>query len=251
MKSFQSFTRFLPVLRLWLLLQVTTGMYAQQVGNPYRLNWQLDVPLSVGGAGGIVAGEWLNRTKRTLSPDDIALLQVQDIKPRFDRFVTRLWQPRAQKASDVVLYGTAALPLILLADANMRRHTPKLALIGLETYLVNAAFTALTKELVQRRRPFVYNPAAPMHKKTAPDATSSFFSGHTSATAAASFMTAKMYADYYPKSRFKPYVWAGAALLPAATAYLRVRGGKHYITDVVTGYLVGAAVGILVPQLHK
>ncbi|OWY19522.1 PAP2 family protein [Sphingobacteriales bacterium UPWRP_1] len=250
MKYFQTFIWFLPVLQLWLLMQAT-GMYAQQINNPYRLKWQLDVPLSVGGAGGIVAGEWLNRTKRTLSPDEIALLQVQDIKPRFDRFVTRLWHPGAQKASDVVLYGAAALPLVLLADAGMRRHTTKLALIGLETYLVNAAITTLTKELVQRRRPFVYNPAAPMNKKTAPDATSSFFSGHTSATAAASFMTAKMYADYHPHSRYKPYVWAGAALLPAATAYLRIRGGKHYVTDVVTGYLVGAAVGMLVPQLHK
>lgn len=242
--------RILLVFEFWLLLQVN-GVYAQQTGNPYRLKWQMEVPLTVGGAGGIVLGEWLNRSKHVLTPDEIAALNVQDIKPRLDRFVTRLWEPKAQKASDVFLYGSAALPLLLLADAGMRRHTPKLALIGLETYLVNAAFTTLTKELVRRKRPFLYNPNAPMHKKTEPDATSSFFSGHTSATAAACFMTAKMYADYHPNSRYKPYIWAGAALLPAATAYLRVRGGKHYVTDVVTGYLVGAAVGILVPQLHK
>ena len=42
-----------------------------------------------------------------------------------------------------------------------------------------------------------------------------------------------------------------AAVVPAITAYLRVKGGKHFYTDVITGYLVGAAVGLIVPELHK
>ena len=66
-----------------------------------------------------------------------------------------------------------------------------------------------------------------------------------------SFLTAKMYHDFYPESDARPYVWASAALIPAITGYLRVRGGKHYLTDVLVGYGVGAAIGILVPQLHK
>ena len=35
------------------------------------------------------------------------------------------------------------------------------------------------------------------------------------------------------------------------TAYLRVRAGKHFLTDVIAGYAVGATIGILVPHLHR
>jgi membrane-associated phospholipid phosphatase len=32
---------------------------------------------------------------------------------------------------------------------------------------------------------------------------------------------------------------------------LRYGGGKHFFSDIIVGYAVGAAIGILVPQLHK
>jgi len=52
-------------------------------------------------------------------------------------------------------------------------------------------------------------------------------------------------------SRWKPIVWTAAATIPAITGYLRVRGGRHFPTDVIGGYIVGAAVGCLVPHLHR
>lgn len=243
------------LLVFWLYLALfnipfNAPLQAQNSPNPYKLKWQIDVPVTVIGIGGVGLSEWMKNKKVHLTPDEIALLSIESI-PRFDRYAARVWSPPAQKASDVLLYTSVALPVLLLADPDMRKHTPKLALIGLETYLINAALTGLTKEIIQRERPYVYNPNAPMHKKTAADATSSFFSGHTSASAAATFMAAKMYADYHPNSKYKPYLWAGAALFPAITGYLRVRGGKHYLTDVITGYAVGALVGVLVPHFHK
>ena len=42
-----------------------------------------------------------------------------------------------------------------------------------------------------------------------------------------------------------------AALVPAAVAYNRIEAGKHFLTDNLVGYAVGATMGILVPQLHK
>ena len=42
-----------------------------------------------------------------------------------------------------------------------------------------------------------------------------------------------------------------AAALPALTGYLRIRAGRHYPSDVLVGYLVGGAVGYLIPTLHK
>ena len=113
--------------------------------------------------------------------------------------------------------------------------------------------TNLVKNAVRRPRPFVYNPdpTIPLNIKLKPDARRSFFSGHTSTTAAMSFLTAKMYSDFHPNSDARPFFWGAAAIIPAATGYLRVRGGKHFPTDVITGYIVGTLVGILVPALHK
>ena len=64
-----------------------------------------------------------------------------------------------------------------------------------------------------------------------------------------SFFTAKVFSDTNPNSKLRPWVWSSAALLPAVTGYLRVKGGKHFPTDVIVGYAVGAAIGILVPGI--
>ena len=46
-------------------------------------------------------------------------------------------------------------------------------------------------------------------------------------------------------------MWSGAFLIPATTAYLRVKAGRHFPTDVIAGYATGAIVGYLIPHLHK
>ena len=50
----------------------------------------------------------------------------------------------------------------------------------------------------------------------------------------------------------KKFIFYGlAAIPPAFTGFNRVKGLKHFPTDVITGFTVGAATGILVPHLHK
>ena len=117
--------------------------------------------------------------------------------------------------------------------------------------MLNAGLTLLTKYTVRRIRPFNYDPETSVEKKMSTNAQASFFSGHTSMTATNSFFAAKVFSDYYPDSQCKSLVWAIAATLPAITGYLRVRGGRHYPTDVITGYAVGAAVGYLIPHWHR
>ena len=81
------------------------------------------------------------------------------------------------------------------------------------------------------------------------------FSGHTSFTAAISFYFAKVMNDYHPqyekpviKLRYGPI----SAAIPAATGYLRVKGGASiFTTDAISGYVFGAFVGWLIPELHK
>ena len=59
--------------------------------------------------------------------------------------------------------------------------------------------------------------------------------------------------DYHPdmKTEYKIGLWTFVAAVPFATGYLRVSAGKHFPTDVIAGYAVGAFVGWLIPELHK
>ena len=111
--------------------------------------------------------------------------------------------------------------------------------------------TDLTKNLVSRPRPFTYYNAAPLADRMDSDARKSFFSGHTSMTAANSFYAAKMYSDLYPDSRWRPWVWTAAAVLPAITAQQRMAAGKHFLSDVLVGYVVGGFIGYMVPEFHR
>jgi membrane-associated phospholipid phosphatase len=126
--------------------------------------------------------------------------------------------------------------------------------IWAETAALTTALTLFTKELAHRNRPYVYSDNFRNNcngSSVSKDATSSFFSGHTSITAASTFFIAMVYTDYHPDSRWKPLVWTGAAILPALTGITRYKAGKHYWTDVITGYAVGALVGTLTPYLHR
>ena len=120
-----------------------------------------------------------------------------------------------------------------------------------ETFFLNAGINLIAKTTVQRTRPYVYNPDFSEEIKVKPNARMSFYSGHTSMTAANTFFFAKVFADYFPDSRLKPFVWAAAVTIPAITGYCRVQAGKHYLSDVMVGYGMGAAIGFLVPQLHR
>ena len=59
--------------------------------------------------------------------------------------------------------------------------------------------------------------------------------------------------DYHPnmKTGYKIAIWSFAAAIPMATGYLRVKGGRHFPTDVISGYAIGAFVGWLIPELHE
>ena len=120
-----------------------------------------------------------------------------------------------------------------------------------ETFALTAALTGLTKNLVKRPRPFVYNPNIELSYKQEGRAQYSFFSGHTSISAAMCFMTAKVFHDYNKGSWARPWVWAAAAIIPAITGILRQQSGQHFVTDVIGGYVIGATMGIIIPTLHS
>ncbi|MBN1480913.1 phosphatase PAP2 family protein [candidate division KSB1 bacterium] len=185
-----------------------------------------------------------------LTPEQASQLDRNTIN-RFDRSATCNLSERAAKFSDYGMLATLLLPVGLLTDARIGAEPNTLGYLYLETIAVTAVLTELTKVTVGRIRPWVYNERVPLEQKKGKDAKKSFFSGHTSLSFAGAVLCAKVYSDYHPDSRFKPYIWAGTIGLASTVAYWRVRAGRHFPSDVVVGALVGSAAAYFIPKVHK
>ena len=125
-----------------------------------------------------------------------------------------------------------------------------------ESALTTSALTEIVKQTVQRPRPCTYQPERRYREglacsPTDDDAYLSFFSGHTATTAALSATATYMaFREDSEGGSRGPLTLAGGLALTGFVAAERMRAGKHFPTDVLTGAAVGAAVGVLVPHLH-
>ena len=222
--------------------------------SPYNTKFKYEWPYLAVGTGLAISG-YLFRSLDVVVPytqDQINSLNRNDVNS-FDRGATYNNSETANTASDILLLGTAILPAVFLSNHHTRSDIGPILLITYEVVTINYGITNTVKSIVNRPRPYVYNPDFTYAERTDAQSRYSFFSGHTSVTASFSFMFAKVITDYHPNmgKGLKIGIWSFASLLPATTGYLRVKAGKHYPTDVITGYLVGASIGWLVPQLHK
>jgi len=120
-----------------------------------------------------------------------------------------------------------------------------------EAILLNASINALVKAMTLRNRPFVYDKNSLLEPKLDVDARYSFYSGHTSMSAVNTFYTAKVYSAYISDGATKTLLWTAAALIPAITGFARINTHNHFPTDVIAGYIVGAAIGYFIPEIHK
>jgi membrane-associated phospholipid phosphatase len=192
-------------------------------------------------SGGILFDE---SARRALRPDDIAV-----------RFTYR-------DASDVGVSLLATWPFF--ADAlttawwhrGSRDVAEQMALIDLQALAITGALQGITNVAVSRERPYGRDCGTPELPATAIDCVNSthyrsFFSGHS----AFSFTSAALICVHHFKNDLLGGPWdavscAGGYAVAASTALFRVVGDVHYMSDIITGALVGTAVGWGVPLLH-
>jgi membrane-associated phospholipid phosphatase len=223
---------------------------AQHSTSPYQTDLLKDGIWITTGVGLNVLGVLMIQNKDELSEAQVNALDKNDIWG-IDRWAAGNYSEAADELSYIPFYASFALPATLLAGKNERNNFGQIAVLFVETMATTGAMFTITAGAVQKSRPLVYNTSLPMSERTDSDAQRSFFAGHTAATAAATFFTAKVFQDFNPDSKAVPFVWAGAAAVPAFVGYLRMEGGKHFLTDNLIGFGVGAAAGILIPQIHK
>jgi membrane-associated phospholipid phosphatase len=233
----------------WLVLSLSAqGLRAQE--KVYHLDWNREVPLLGLGAAGTVTSLVLRNQRAPLQITDFSTLE-RDRLLSFDRTALNNYNESARLASDIFLNTSYLFPLVSLAFKDARQNFGAISLTMLQTILFNETLTGITKTLVGRPRPFTYNDEVPDAIRTEKGNNFSFFSGHTSYTAAISFFSAQVLTEFIDDPLARKLVWAGAIAWPAATGYFRYAAGKHFITDVVTGYAVGALIGYFIPGLHK
>jgi membrane-associated phospholipid phosphatase len=219
--------------------------------SPYKTKFGTDAPVIVAGVGLTALGVHLIQNKDPLPEDKLNTLSKSDL-PFFDRGNAGYYDESMDKASYIPFQASFAMPVaLMLINKNERQHAGQVLVMYTETMAITGALFTLSAGLIDRPRPFVYGTKAPLNKKVDPDSQRSFFAGHTAATAAATFFMAKVFSDFNPDSKARPYVWAFAATLPAVVGYMRYEAGHHFLSDNIVGYGIGAAAGILVPKFHK
>lgn len=232
----------------------------QKNTSPYEWKWLRDGIWTGAGLGASAFGLYLIKEKEDLPLGeqseflDATKLQkkIDDIN-FLDQWVAGKHSEDANSISDIPFAISFAAPFALLFDDAINDHTGQYVGLYIESLATTAALYTITAGLVDRSRPYVYDNSGDTsnERRFKNNGQRSFYSGHVAATATATFFAAKVYSDYHPDADGKIFMWSGAAVLPAAVGIFRMEAGQHFLTDVLLGYALGAATGILVPELHK
>ena len=219
--------------------------------SPYHTSFKRDAPILIGGLGLTALGVSLIQKKDTLTYAELAT-KTRDKVPFFDRGNVGNYNKKIDQDSYIPFNASFAMPVImLLINKNERQHAGQILIMYVESMAITGASFTLAAGIFNRSRPLVYGTKAPLSQRVSATNQRSFFAGHTAATASATFFMAKVFQDFNPNSKARPYVWAVAAAVPALVGYMRYQSGYHFLSDNLLGYVIGAASGILIPEWHK
>lgn len=219
---------------------------------PYRSRHRLAQVLLTAGFGGLyIASSTV--FKPEISPDECRWCAP----PGFDARVRRalLWNDPhlARLLSDAA--GYAAAPMLAFGFTVLPALHPDLSLGELidttlpifESVVLSQSLSQIAKASTGRQRPYARFGGLPAVGTQ--DDNMSFFSGH--ASLAFALVTSAGVRAHQLHARAEPIIWTAGLPIATATAYLRVAGDKHYLSDVVVGSLVGAAAGVVVPWWYQ
>ena len=169
----------------------------------------------------------------------------------FDRQAAFNWNATAARTSDILLFaGIGGALTMALIDRPTPGMGAPLAIMG-ESALLTIGLTDMVKDLAHRPRPYAYNPDVPDDVRMNSVAYTSFWSGHTATTAAFTFACAQLVQQSNAGKTAKTITWTAAIAWPMVVGFYRVKAGKHFPTDVIAGYVVGAGIGLAVPYFHQ
>ena len=188
-----------------------------------------------------------------VTASDLGNINKSDV-PGFERWILNQ-NPNQfdnwHNQSDVVMKASLILPAIFLTNKKIRHQWLDYSLMYLKAQAFSANFYTLgVPQFYRKNRPLLYYEELPINKRTGVRLSNSFYSGHVSVTATSMFFMARVYKDLYPE-RNQIVPLAIASLTTGYVAMGRMKAGKHFLTDVLTGAIVGGAIGYLTPYFHS
>jgi membrane-associated phospholipid phosphatase len=216
----------------------------------YEVSWKKDGPILGGAIAGWIGTRYLVNNADKATESEVFALDRNDVWA-FDRGATNNFSESAESLSDVFLLSSFGVPLTLYLSHGVNEQGIALGVMLVETVFITDAMNNLFKATVKRYRPRSYNETLALDERVNDQARLSFLSGHTSMTAAMTFLSAKVLTEIHPDSKWNKFIWASAITIPAFNGYLRSKAGKHFPTDVMAGYALGAGIGLLIPNIHR
>jgi membrane-associated phospholipid phosphatase len=243
-------------LTLLIFFIVISSLFPQERPFPYELN-KKDFFLLPIGLGMTVLGESLSEDQAPITLEEISTLDRYDVIG-FDRGATYNWSPewndRSDRYRDILFYSSLALMIVPPLFHARLSETATVAVMFLESSLFLSGITYLSKSLVRRKRPFLYNSDLSVEERQViggDDAYSSFLSGHAVAAFTTATFLSKVMTDIHGNSLWTKLLWGSSLTTAAIIGYGRIKAGKHYPTDILASAAVGFAIGYVIPLLHK
>ena len=227
----------------------------------YHVNYYVTGVIIVGGMASDYFAISRIKNKPAISDAELQLLNSQDqrdlINP-IDQWALRQNASDRDKYKKVSDYGQVViylLPTLLTFNKNIRKDWIDLLLMYVEGHTITFTFynySFLGPTFQNRYRPVTYYSEFSNSYRENGNNRNSFYSGHVASCTYSSFFMAKVYCDYHPDLGAEKYLIYTAALVPSVfMAYSRIKALDHFPSDDAVGLLLGAAIGIVVPELHK
>ncbi|CAN5390922.1 hypothetical protein BH10BAC6_BH10BAC6_00800 [soil metagenome] len=145
--------------------------------------------------------------------------------------------------SDALLPLTIGVPVAMYAGgfATKDRYMSETGLQTAVTVGVTYGITLVMKHVFDRPRPYEAYPGCIVNYRE--DSDGSFPSGHSAGSAALATSLCLRYPQWY--------VIVPSVAYALYTGFARMNLGMHYVSDVLTGYAIGAGVAILVNALNE
>lgn len=167
-----------------------------------------------------------------------------DAKFRNDMYWGNEKQAIAKQWSDNLVYGVSLSSLVwgpLLAEDHRTA-----ALINMEVFAANSIVTNIIKMSIARERPYHYYKTM---SSEGPSDFASFVSGHSSVAFSQAVTNSILLSESYPE--YGPEIWTTMLGFAGATAYLRVAGDMHYLSDIVVGAGLGSLIAWTITRYEQ
>ena len=229
------------------------GTPQEHDAGPLSVNLAIDLPLLIG--AGTLGGSLFALREQLVTDRCAPNCDAQHVNS-LDRSTLGDYRPGAATAGDILIAVNLSLPVAFDFAYQRAVGAPwsdflSDGLIVSETLAINMALHQLVRIPTQRPRPFAYRTDLDPARAERAETYLSFYSGHTANSFAVATASSYLFSTRYPKSSWRIPLWTVTHGLAAIEGYTRITAGYHHFTDVFVGAVVGSAIGLIVPALHR